>query len=334
MQFVRLVINKNLRKWANSLSKTLGIHIDPSCIVIWATFTILTVQLIIYLSASQLSDSSQSVSLKLNDSCRLAECDGKLPTVYVITPTYERYVQKAELTRLSHTLLLVPNLHWILVEDSKWPSELVKRFVFRLKNKFNFHSITHLYEPTPKKFKLKPGEPSWKYPKGVWQRNKALDWIRDNLADLDLSGAIYFADDDNTYDLELFDEIRQTDRVSVWPVAFVGGLLVEKPLVNDEDKVQSFNSMWRSDRPFPIDMAGFAISLRHYEQHKDAKFSSETPVGYLESHFLGQLVKRWSELEPRAERCRRILVWHTKTQKPSLHEETKLHEPSNSDTIW
>jgi len=41
-----------------------------------------------------------------------------LPVIYVITPTYARAVQKADLTRLANTLLLVPSLHWIVVEDS------------------------------------------------------------------------------------------------------------------------------------------------------------------------------------------------------------------------
>ena len=41
-----------------------------------------------------------------------------LPVIYVITPTYARPVQKAELTRLQNTLKHVSALHWILVEDA------------------------------------------------------------------------------------------------------------------------------------------------------------------------------------------------------------------------
>lgn len=40
------------------------------------------------------------------------------PVIYVITPTYTRAVQKAELTRLLNTLSHVPSLHWIIVEDA------------------------------------------------------------------------------------------------------------------------------------------------------------------------------------------------------------------------
>lgn len=40
-------------------------------------------------------------------------------------------------------------------------------------------------------------------PKGVASRNKGLQWIRQN-AD---GGVLYFADDDNSYDIRLFNEV-------------------------------------------------------------------------------------------------------------------------------
>ena len=33
-----------------------------------------------------------------------------------------------------------------------------------------------------------------------------------------IEGVIYFADDDNTYSLDIFEEMRSTKTVSVWPV--------------------------------------------------------------------------------------------------------------------
>ena len=43
-------------------------------------------------------------------------------------------------------------------------------------------------------------------PKGVSNRNGALEWIVKNTN----SGVFYFADDDNTYDLRLFEEVSLT----------------------------------------------------------------------------------------------------------------------------
>ena len=41
-------------------------------------------------------------------------------------------------------------------------------------------------------------------PKGVSNRNKALHWIFRYAVD---KAVVYFADDDNTYDLRLFHEV-------------------------------------------------------------------------------------------------------------------------------
>lgn len=48
----------------------------------------------------------------------------------------------------------------------------------------------------------------------------------------------------------------------MWPVGLVGGLLYERPLLNQKGKVEKWLSSWRPERPFAIDMAGFAINLQ------------------------------------------------------------------------
>lgn len=40
-------------------------------------------------------------------------------------------------------------------------------------------------------------------PRGVSNRNRGLQWLRANAT----KGVFYFADDDNTYDIALFDEV-------------------------------------------------------------------------------------------------------------------------------
>ena len=47
--------------------------------------------------------------------------------IYMITPTYPRHTQKADLTRLSYTLAHVPNLHWIIIEDHDSKTDLVTK---------------------------------------------------------------------------------------------------------------------------------------------------------------------------------------------------------------
>lgn len=65
-------------------------------------------------------------------------------------------------------------------------------------------------------------------PRGVANRRAALNWIRQNGKK---PGVLYFGDDDNTYDLRMFDEIRYTKRVSMFPVGLIGMYAVSTPVV-------------------------------------------------------------------------------------------------------
>ncbi|XP_031713031.1 galactosylgalactosylxylosylprotein 3-beta-glucuronosyltransferase 1 [Anarrhichthys ocellatus] len=242
-----------------------------------------------------------------------------LPTVHVITPTYSRPVQKAELTRLSNTLLHVPNLHWILVEDSQRRTTLVGRLL--QETGLNY---THLNVETPRNYKVRGDTRDPRIPRGTIQRNLALRWLRETFGiNSSQSGIVYFADDDNTYSLELFEEMRSTKKVSVWPVAFVGGLRYESPKVNTLGKVYGWKTVFDPHRPFAIDMAGFAVNLRLILSKPQAYFKLRgVKGGYQESSLLKELVTL-SDLEPKAANCTKVLVWHTRTEKPVLVNEGK-----------
>ena len=54
---------------------------------------------------------------------------------------------------------------------------------------------------------VKEEEPTWMKHRGVDQRNTALQWLRENYSPGDIHGIVYFADDDNTYSLRLFEEV-------------------------------------------------------------------------------------------------------------------------------
>lgn len=92
-----------------------------------------------------------------------------LPTIYAVTPTHTRPLQKAELTRylhkkkktrkityklffsfrISQTFSLVPNFHWIVVEDSEHKTSLVANLLAK-----SGVAHTHLNAATPKEWKL------------------------------------------------------------------------------------------------------------------------------------------------------------------------------------
>ncbi|XP_053501469.1 galactosylgalactosylxylosylprotein 3-beta-glucuronosyltransferase 1 isoform X2 [Ictalurus furcatus] len=240
-----------------------------------------------------------------------------LPTIHVITPTYTRAVQKAELTRLTNTLLHVPNLHWIVVEDSPRRTPLVSRLL-----RSSMINYTHLNVETPRVHRMRREARGRRVPRGTVQRNLGLRWLRENLGNkARQQGVVYFADDDNTYSLELFEEMRSTQKVSVWPVAFVGGLRYESPKINSLGKVYGWSTVFDPHRPFAIDMAGFAINLQLILSKPQACFKlNGVKGGYQESSLLGELVTL-SELEPKADNCTKVLVWHTRTERPLLVNE-------------
>lgn len=251
-----------------------------------------------------------ATQLKGREGGLLPKLDPYLPWIFAITPTYSRFTQKADLVRLSQTLLHVTNLHWILVEDSTFRTDLVSRFLHE-----SGLSFTHLNARTPYKLQRKKGEKNNRHHRGVPQRNNALQWLRDNVDPKKTPGVVYFMDDDNTYHRKIFDEMRRTRRVSIWGVGFTGAAKWAGPIVKN-GKVVRFHTNWAHDRSFPIDMAGFAVSLDYLlKEKKDVKFDMEAKRGYLEPTFLSQLTTM-DQLEPMADNATKIYVWHTRTELP------------------
>ena len=124
-----------------------------------------------------------------------------LTTIVAITPTYKRLTQKLDLTTVCHTVMHIPNLLWIVIEDSKNKSSLVERLLARCKVK-----TVHLNAVTSKSSKA-AGQ------RGMEQRNAGLKWIRQYCKDNcqnKCNGVVYFMDDDNRYDLRLFEQVKCT----------------------------------------------------------------------------------------------------------------------------
>ncbi|KAL3987808.1 transcription elongation regulator 1 [Sarotherodon galilaeus] len=212
-----------------------------------------------------------------------------LSTIHIITPTYSRSVKKAELTRL----------------DSQHRTPHVTRLLGE--TGLNY---THLNIEPPRNYKLQGDTRGPKPPRGTMQRNLALQWLRETFnTNNSQHGIVYFADDDNTYRLELFEEMRSTQNVSVCPVAFVSGLRYESPKVNADGKVCGWKNVYDPHRPFAINMAGFAINLRLILFKPQAYFKLHgVKGGYQESSLLQQLVTL-IDLEPKAANCTKVISY-------------------------
>ena len=226
-----------------------------------------------------------------------------VPTIYLITPTYSRREQIAELTRLGQTLKLAGNIHWVVAEDSDHCSPLVSSILARLNI-----SYSHLVSPQPAMYRAA----KLRYnPRGVSSRRAGLHWVLNNSGD----GIIYFGDDDNTYDTRLFEQIATTKTVSMFPVGFIGYQGVSSPIVKN-GKVIGFSDAWFAQRKFPVDMAGFAINIKFLKsRNPSADTAMPYKAGYEEDFFLQSLKLSLSEIEPLASDCTEVLVWHTKTVK-------------------
>ncbi|XP_031570191.1 galactosylgalactosylxylosylprotein 3-beta-glucuronosyltransferase 2-like isoform X2 [Actinia tenebrosa] len=251
-----------------------------------------------------------------------------LPTIYAITPTYKRFLQKAELTRVANTFRHVKNFHWIVVEDSRIKTNLVHNFLENCGLKY-----THLNIRTPKPLRRSRKQPRWSTSRGVEQRNLGLAWIRIHVSLNKTKGVVYFADDDNTYDVRLFEEMRFIKRVGIWPVAFTGAARWSGPVCKN-GKVIGFHNNWKPWRSFPIDMAGFAINVKLLiKVFPNASFDPEVRPGLMETSFLEQITTV-GELEGKADDCMKVYVWHTRTETPVINingerQLIKLGVPSN-----
>ena len=145
------------------------------------------------------------------------------------------------------------------------------------------------------------------------------------------------------YDLRLFDDIRWTKKISVFPVGLMGDQGVSSPIVIDKRlevsigesfrplkehlcRVVGFSDSWLGHRKFPIDMAGFAVNVDYLSSHPNQAMPYK--VGYEEDYFLQSLNVSLSDLEPLAECCTKVFVWHTKTISTKEIPRVKYSEPA------
>uniref|UniRef100_A0A182VR66 Galactosylgalactosylxylosylprotein 3-beta-glucuronosyltransferase n=1 Tax=Anopheles minimus TaxID=112268 RepID=A0A182VR66_9DIPT len=222
-----------------------------------------------------------------------------LPPLYIITPTYRRPEQIPELTRLGYTLKHVQNVLWIVVEDSENRTAAVARLLEEIGVPF-----VQLAAPMPAQYRKQKVKP-----RGVSNRNRALQWIRANATE----GTLYFADDDNTYNLKLFEQLRHVRKVAMFPVGLISKYQVSSPVVKN-GTITGFYDGWLGGRKYPLDMAGFAVSVKFL--HSRPKAQMPFKPGYEEDGFLRSLEPlELKEVELLASNCTEILTWHTQARK-------------------
>lgn len=109
----------------------------------------------------------------------------------IVTPTYVRPFQAYYLNRLAYTLKLIsPPLLWIVVEmtsQSAETADMLRRIGVMYRHLVCNMNLTDIRDRT------------------IHQRNVALSHIETHHLD----GIVYFADDDNIYSTDIFEQMRQ-----------------------------------------------------------------------------------------------------------------------------
>ncbi len=146
------------------------------------------------------SDTSTNQSRNLSKESTSNIDDEYVPYVIAITPTYYRVTQKSDLTFLCQTLMNIPRLLWIVIEDATNTSKQVKDILGRCRVEsvlMNVHTTN---------------ESKLYVHRGMEQRNVAMDWIRRRCDECRgrhglCEGVVYFMDDDNKFDIRLFEMV-------------------------------------------------------------------------------------------------------------------------------
>lgn len=206
--------------------------------------------------------------------------------IIVVTATYKRFERIPMISHLMSILNRRDDVVWIVVEDGKEKDEKLVEILPE-------YAIYLNIGPT------KDG--------GNVQRNLALEYIVDNQLD----GVVYNADDDNRYLDGLFDEIKKTKKISIFPVGNLGPNGVERPVLED-GKFVRWDANWL-DRKFPVDMAGFAFHSSLLKNLKRPIWIHKGMGG--ESELISKMISSVDEFEFLCKDCTEVCVWHNELKK-------------------
>lgn len=94
--------------------------------------------------------------------------------------------------------------------------------------------------------------------------------------------------------------------------------------LKNQGKVVGFLDSWVAGRRWPVDMAGFAVSLSYMAEYPNA--SMPFKPGYEEDYFLRSIALTLDKIEPKGNNCTEVLVWHTQTKNHSREPVKISHE--------
>ncbi|KAJ8620957.1 hypothetical protein MRB53_029486 [Persea americana] len=233
----------------------------------------------------------------------------------IITPTRlgDRF-QGAFLTRLGNTLKLVaPPVLWIVVEthsDSSETTEILRKTGIMYRHLVINVNYTDERVDTDH------------------QRNVALNHIEHHHLD----GIVHFAGVYNVYDLQFFENIRNTGVFGTWPIALMSpnrkNVVVEGPVCTSSQVVgwhlKNSNDEWRSRPYIPVSSFAFNSSVL-WDPERWGRASSTQDSSQESLEFVKQVVlEDETKLMGIPEGCSKVMLWHLRVGVPRLHQITIL----------
>nr|XP_027209505.1 galactosylgalactosylxylosylprotein 3-beta-glucuronosyltransferase S-like [Penaeus vannamei] len=143
-------------------------------------------------------------------------------------------------------------------------------------------------------------------------RRAALAWIRKN----DKMGVVYFAAGDNVYDCRIFEEIRSTRGVSVFPVGLAKDLQLSTPVVKEgrfSGWYDDFGRLAVPRRVCRVCLLGGAAVESLPRPHANVPWTYDLQ----EEGLLRGLGVPPEKMEFKAELCTKVFVWHVESKIPN-----------------
>lgn len=267
------------------------------------------------ISDSQFSDESYLESQKL---------------LIIVTPTYNHLFQAYYLHHLSQTLKLVsPPLLWIVVEMNSQSDETAD--ILRSSGIMYRHLICQMNLTNTSH-------------RSLLMRNLAIAHIETHR----LNGIVYFADNDNIYSIDIFQQMREIRRFGTWTVARLSkdrsGILLQGPICNGSEVIgwHTNNESDGNSKRFHAEMQGFAFNSTILWDPKKRHRPSHEPIRQLESvrenlwvsTLIEQIVEDESEMEGLMNDCSRVMVWNIDLESSYSFYPKKWITENNLDIIW